>query len=145
MKAIKLTPETSDRAMRNETIKGAEYRVAVSPYFFPERLECEYDRKSESYRLTFRYIDNEREATGAKPTDASIEVKFGKHTKRLLSVIVHTKRLDQDRLRLLFTEIIPQILKQARSDNPALLESYRSIGAAIDAHREEIADCAPRK
>ena len=43
MKAIRLEAE---RPSEKKLIKGVEFRVALSPFFFPERVECFYNQET---------------------------------------------------------------------------------------------------
>ncbi len=56
MKAIRLEAK---RSSEKKLIKGVEFRVALSPYFFPERVECSYNEETGCFVIDFKYLDDE--------------------------------------------------------------------------------------
>jgi hypothetical protein len=138
MKIIELQ---ADRKAEKKVINGVEFLVSVSPYFFPERLECAYDPTEGTYAIAFRYLDNEPAADSPAASDDLLDVNVGRHTGRVLSVVVHVDRNDIDRIGMMVTDHAPKALGSIRPSRPELIENYRMATDVLRRHRLEFAAC----
>lgn len=142
MKSIQLQAE---RPTRTEKISGVEFLVGVSPYFFPDRLECNYDRAAGVFVITFRYLDNEPVDETSDINDGLVDIRVGQHTRRIRSITVHAEKNSIDRVGVLVFDKIPEALGRMpaprRSD---VAENYRFARDAILNHRTELANCLAR-
>jgi hypothetical protein len=141
MKAIQLDAR---RPVERERIKGVEFLVAVSPYFFPDRLECDYDAHEGAYIIHFKYLDNEASAPSMRGYDNIIDVQVGVHTGRVLSVRVHVDRHDVDQVRMLIVDRVPEAIREAAKANPQAQGNYQIAVGVITEHANELVDCAAR-
>ena len=143
MKVIKLEARRLDP--KTEKIHGVEFRVALSPYFFPEHLECDYDEDTDSVVIHFRYPDNEL-GKDHPDREGLVTLSIGEHTHRLLGVRIHVGRHDINRIRMLVTDNASKAIREFRDARPALKdleENYEIAENALRDHGEQIAQLVP--
>lgn len=142
MKVIALDAKR-DVDPEKKSINGVEFWVAVSPYFFPDRLECQYEESAGTLRINVRYLDADEEAIPlADFKNELVGLFVGVHTKRLLGVDVRVDKHDIDRVRVLVADGIPAAINQAKTSHPKMRPNLDMALASIEAHGAEIAEAA---
>lgn len=142
MKAIKLSANRWPQGMGPELIKGVRFQVAVSPYFFPERLECEYT-PDHGLVILFKYIDNETAEEEWTSPDQIVTLRAGKHSGRLLEAIVHVDKHNLDSVEMFLTDKLPLAIENSlRAKKPELSENYRFAREAVSEYSHQIAQTA---
>jgi hypothetical protein len=96
-----------------ETIQGLGINIALSPYFFPERLDCEYDPQQGSLIIHFRYMDREDPDVLTQTPDPRVLIREAKHTRRLLEVHVPVDQHDIGGVQLQVTDQVQSAIEQA--------------------------------
>jgi hypothetical protein len=139
MKAIRLEAR---REPEREKIRGVEFWVAVSPYYFPEQLACDYDANTGTYIIKFKYLDNEESVPSPKESDDLIGIEIGRHTGRLMAIRVHVDRHDLNRINMFVVDQIPKALEKASETRPDNAKNYRFAADAITSHASELVGCA---
>lgn len=142
MKSISLEANRDAEGPRTEQIKGVEFRMAVSPYFFPQRLDCEHDESSGELTITLVYPDQER---GERVKDPSglVELEIGIHTGRLLAVHIAVDKRGLDRVPMLVTEQAVQAIERLQDDDQPIRRNYQHAAKIFATHGTEIASAAP--
>jgi hypothetical protein len=129
---------TAKRATEKKVINGVEFWVTVSPYFLPDRLECGYEKNDGTYRICFRYLDNEQpEEYPVK--DELVDVYVGKHTGRVLSVVVHVDKNDIHHIEMLISDRAPKAIKGMHGTFSDLTINRLQVAEALAAHGKELA------
>lgn len=122
-----------------ETINGLDFFVSVSPYFFPDHLECEYKPGSGTLHILVRYPDSEEAVPFRDVETEPIRLLVGRHSKRLLGVDVKVDTHNIDRVRLLVAQHVPAAIAEAKMSLPTMAQNLDSASASIRLHGEEIA------
>jgi len=130
------------RDATTETIKGVDFEVAVSPYAFPEYLECGYQESEGVFVIKFKYLDTEPAIKLA--SDAVARLNVGKHTGRLLSLEIPVDRLGVDKIKMRVIETAVRAIESARQQKPEPKSrmNYDAATEAIREHEHEIAELA---
>lgn len=139
MKVIELNAE---REATTENINGVDFDVAVSPYDFPEYLECGYREDEGLFVINFKYLDVEPAIE--LPSDAPVRLNVGKHTGRLLSIEIPVDRLGVDKVKMRVIETAVRAIEAARQQKPEpkSQSNYDAAQQAIREHEDEIAELA---
>lgn len=128
------------RETDKEVINGIEFRVAVSPYFFPSMLECKYDNDSGQLVIDFKYLIGDDEPTESQGVpDPSVKVLVGKTTRRIQCVLVEVDSHDIDQVELFVTDSVATALDSLRSSAPGLQQNFIAAKSAFADHGSEIA------
>ena len=136
MTRIRLNPVAS--RLTREAINGVDYFVAPSPYFVPKRLEARYEPSDRSFHIDLKYLDNEVAAAMVATKGKALEVRVGRHSKRVLSVLLRVDRGDLARIKAMLTEEVPQAIRVKAEQSPGLAEHYRVAARAITDHTDSI-------
>ena len=129
----------AERPSRKMVMKGIEFSVALSPYFFPEYLECSYDESSGCLVIDLKYLDIEPQKETPEFDNQFISLYVGRFTGRLLSLMVKVDRNEVDKVHRVFAETIHEALNLVRGGNDDLEESYSEIEKALRDHKDDIA------
>ncbi len=121
-----------------EKIKGVEFHVALSPYFFPDHLECHYDPDHGCLVIDFKYLDEEAEQELERAHEL-VSLTVGKYSGKLLSVRVHVDRNDVDNVRMLVTDEVPKAIQEAGNRKPEMKDNFELAEDAIRQKGDEIA------
>lgn len=140
MKAIRLEAK---RSSEKKLIKGVEFRVALSPYFFPERVECSYNQETGCFVIDFKYLDDEVGADVQPPSDGLVNLVLGQHTGRLLSIHIHVVQHDVDGIKMLVTDEAVRALEDVKQKRPEMAPNYDLVEEALREHKDEIAAAVP--
>jgi len=122
-------------------IQSLGIHVAMSPYFFPERLDCQYDPITGSLTINFRYLDDEPAQGYVETRDPRVRVRQGKHTGRLLAVQVPVERHGIEHVQVMTSEIAGAI-ERAASDqaDPRRGANFRLAEQALRENKNRIED-----
>ena len=98
MKTIQLE---ATRTVQKTIIRGVEFEVAMSPFDFPERLDCEYLPETGRLVVNFVYLDEEQSEVRHQIKGIA-EVVLGGQSGRVQAVefLVDELNLDQVKLRV---------------------------------------------
>lgn len=137
MRVIQVEAEEFCREARTEKIHGVDFHVTLSPYFFPERLECGYDQDAGSYVIEFKYLDNE---PGCDQPDQEglVTLSLGRHTGRLLAVRIHVDRHEIKQIKMCVTDDVPKAIRQIENAKPDMRENYQAAGEVFRHHTDDI-------
>lgn len=139
MKVIKLEAK---REVQKRRIRGVEFHVAVSPYFFPDRLECDYNPDSGCFKIDLKYLDDEESVIGPE-SDHIATLMVGRNSGKLLSVHFHVDRHKLDQIQMLITDELPKALELAKSKQPAMTDNYNIAEDVLFSNRDSIAELLP--
>jgi hypothetical protein len=139
MKVIRLEAK---RKVETRPIRGVDFHVAVSPYFFPERLECDYRQDTGCFEINLKYLDEEPSVVGPE-SDHIATLMIGRNTGKLLSVRFHVDDLKLDRIKMLISDELPKVLEIAKSQQPWMTANYKIAGDVLRENSDEISALVP--
>jgi len=131
--------EAKRRFVTTEKIKGVVFHVALSPYFFPDHLECHYDPDHACLVIDFKYLDEEAEQKLERAHEL-VSLTVGKYSGKLLSVRVHVDRYDVNNVRMLVTDAVPKAIQEAGNRKPEMKDNFKLAEEAIRQNQDEIAE-----
>lgn len=136
MKVIDLELE---RESGREPIKGIEFEVTMSPYFFPEAIKADYSEESGCLKISLIYIDTEPAVE--TPTDNDlISLGLGKHSKKLIYVSLKADKYQVDRVKMRILSEVPAVLDRIRIDRPLMQKHYEVVERALKENSDQIAE-----
>lgn len=138
MKVIELDASKSGK---QEMINGVVFHVAVSPYFFPDSLECDYDSETGCLSIKFVYPDKE-EGEKSRASDGMVTLFLGKNTGKLLSVDIDVDQHELNKIKMLVTDEVPEAIKRASKARSDLADIFEAAGNAIKENADSIAETA---
>jgi len=133
----------AQRLVEKKWVNGVEFHVAVSPFLFPERLECEYLEDDGCLRIAFKYLDaGFEDAENQTDADGMLTMKIGKATGRILSVNIHVDRHDVDEVRMRvvdeLNELPQTLLERSATLDPALQRNFQIAEEVLRQNLDEI-------
>ncbi len=138
MKQIRIVAQ---RESNREMINGIEFLVAVSPYFFPELLECNYDSDLGILTIEFKYLIGDDELdTSVKDDDPSVKVFVGSRTGRIQKIEVSVDTHDIDQVVLKVTSSVSGVFESLLKLDPELSQNFLAAKSAITDNGQAIAE-----
>jgi len=80
---------------KEETIRGVEVFVILSPYNVPTHLRVDYNPKKSILHLEFKFIDKDRKLIKSKVHDL-LTLKYGKITKRIYELDIDLSKMKKE-------------------------------------------------
>lgn len=143
---IQIDPASLNKE-KQETIKGVEVRVFVSPHDVPEAIRGAFDNKIKRFVIEFQYIGDE--PTKRTKQDKYVDVVTGKNSNRLYAIEIDVSALRAQTVGL--NVLVQKEIKDAFKrliDDPRKTQrraNYRLAQQAISTRQEQLfASLLPR-
>ncbi|MCG8408525.1 MAG: hypothetical protein MI923_25265 [Phycisphaerales bacterium] len=129
------------RSVHKEKIKGIEFLVAISPYFFPEYLRYGYDKDNGVFIFQFKYLDDANEPR-RKQSDNIVTLEIGQTTGRLLGIELQVDKHNVDNIKLRIVELASNAIERAeeRIESRELRSSYDALKESLREHENTISE-----
>lgn len=141
MRSITLKATRKER-MKTEVINGISFVVSLSPYFFPETIQCTYKAETGCLVINFKYIEDEPRERSQENFDYGM-IWVGKHTGKLLSIQIRVDKHDIDHVEMSVIDKAFDAIKYVQAKHPDMQDNYEAAEDALREHEKEIADLVP--
>lgn len=125
-----------------ENVKGVSFHVAISPYYFPEAIQCQYDEHTGLYKIKFVYINDECEQEKEAVDDGVIIIHEGQKSGKLTSVSVKVDRHNLDSIDMAITQLV-EAIEHSVPRLEELRPNFEAVAQAIRDNKKEIEALVP--